>query len=169
MRARPAAVRWRESWHRRVASGRADEGSALVEFLGVTVLVMIPLVYLILALAQVQAGMYAAEAASRTAARSAAVAGALALDDGASRGDAWGAALAHGHASVDLTADDFGAGAMTLELECDGTCLEPGTDVIAEVTATVALPGVPSAVLAIAPLAVDVSARGVSPVDGLAP
>ncbi len=128
-----------------VLRSRDDEGSALVEFLGVTVLIMIPLVYLILALAQVQAGMYAAEAASRTAARAAAVAGEQALEGGASREDAWGEALTHGRASVNLTAEDFGTSGAVLALSCAGECLEPGTDIVAEVTATVELPGVPSA------------------------
>ncbi|WP_159449312.1 pilus assembly protein [Demequina sp. NBRC 110051] len=153
----------------RRAHAASDEGSALVEFLGVTVLVMIPLVYLIITLAHLQAGMYATEAAARTAARAAATSGVDALIDGDGRDRAWREASAHAEASVALVAEDFGVGALDLTLACEGECLSPGSAIVADVTGEIGLPGVPAGVLDVAPLTVTLTARGASPIDGTAP
>lgn len=153
----------------RSSRAASDEGSALVEFLGVTVLVMIPLVYLIITLSHLQAGLYATEAAARTAARAAATSGVDALIAGESRDRAWREARKHADASVALTGEDFGVAPLDLSLACEGECLSPGSTVVADVAAEVSLPGVPAAVLDIAPLTVTLTARGASPIDGTAP
>ncbi|WP_084129436.1 hypothetical protein [Demequina sp. NBRC 110055] len=147
----------------------SDEGSALVEFLGVTVLVMIPLVYLVVALSHVQAGLYATEAAARTAARAAATSGVDALIAGDSREGAWREASAHAEAATHVVAEDFGVGALDVSLACEGECLSPGSVVVADVTGDVSLPGVPAAVLEVTPLSVTLTARGASPIDGVGP
>ena len=60
-----------------------DSGNAVVEFLGLAVTLLVPLVYLVLVLGRLQAGTFAADAASRDAAR--AYAGAQTADAGAAR------------------------------------------------------------------------------------
>ena len=57
--------RWRR-WARAVA---ADDGSASLEFVSAGVLLLVPLVYLVLAMASVQGGALAVEGAARQAAR----------------------------------------------------------------------------------------------------
>ncbi|WP_143340619.1 pilus assembly protein [Demequina sp. NBRC 110057] len=146
---------------------RSDAGGALVEFLGVTVVVLVPLVYLIVAVAQVQSASYGVEAAAREAARAAAVSGVEAVAAGESSSRALAIASSRATAAVSLTAEDFGLEDADLSLECSTACFDPGSDVVADVSATVRLPGVPTALLAIAPLSVTVTARGASPVDGV--
>ena len=48
---------------------REERGSAVVEFLGVTLVLLLPLVYLVLTLGQIQAAAFAAEAAARESGR----------------------------------------------------------------------------------------------------
>lgn len=48
---------------------REESGEATLEFVGITMMLLIPLVYLILAFFQVQSGLYAAEAGAAGAAR----------------------------------------------------------------------------------------------------
>lgn len=48
---------------------REESGEAVVEFIGLSVILLVPLIYAILALAQVQAGLFAAEGGAREAAR----------------------------------------------------------------------------------------------------
>lgn len=48
---------------------REESGEATVEFVGITMMLLIPLVYLILAVFQIQSGLYAAEAGAAEAAR----------------------------------------------------------------------------------------------------
>ena len=56
-----------------------DRGEATVEFIGLVAVLVIPIVYLVVALAQIQAGLFAVEAGAREAAR------VLAEDPGASQ------------------------------------------------------------------------------------
>ena len=51
---------------------RSDEGSAVVEFIFLSLLLLVPIVYLVLALASVQSAAFAAEAVARDASRAAA-------------------------------------------------------------------------------------------------
>lgn len=48
---------------------REESGEATLEFVGITMMLLIPLVYLILAFFQIQSGLYAAEAGAAGAAR----------------------------------------------------------------------------------------------------
>lgn len=48
---------------------REDEGSAVVEFVGLSVVLLIPLVYLVLSLAHLQAASFAADTVARNIAR----------------------------------------------------------------------------------------------------
>ncbi len=156
---------------RRFRSGDvpADAGGAIVEFIGMSLLLLVPVVYLIVALSQIQAATFAVELSAREAARSATVAGVAALEDGAKPRDARGVASRRAEAATDLTLEDFGftePKARSIELTCSKRpCFQPGTDVYATVEVRVALPGVPSGLASWMPLGVTVSASAVSAVE----
>ncbi|GIG53508.1 pilus assembly protein [Demequina activiva] len=150
----------------RRARAHPDAGGAIVEFLGVTVLLMVPLVYGVMAIAQVQAASYAAEGASRAAARGAAAAALDAWEAGQTDAEASAAAQARALAVVDLALEDFGvAGTGTVEIACDPGCSGPGAGVLARVQVTVPLPGMPGSIDAAVPLHVTVDATGHAAVD----
>ncbi|MFE6255898.1 TadE family protein [Agromyces sp. NPDC057865] len=120
---------------RRVQGRLAGErGSASLEFLTVGMLLLVPLVYLVLAVAAVQAGALGVEGAARQAAR-VAVTGA---DQGATD-----AAVER---AVRVTLADYGidADAASVVVRCDrADCGEPGARVSVTVAARVELPLVP--------------------------
>lgn len=109
-----------------------ERGNALVEFTWLAILLMVPLVYLMLTVFQVQKAAYAMEAASREAAR-----GFVTADDGADpKARAYAAArLAASDQGVELSADQ-------VDVECDDAC-GPGDTVRVRVTTEVPLPFVP--------------------------
>ncbi|QJW38514.1 pilus assembly protein [Cellulosimicrobium protaetiae] len=138
------------------ATPGAERGSAVVEFLGVALVLLLPVMYLVLTVGRVQAATFAVEGASREAAR--AFVTAPSSDDGARLA---GAAVA-------LALDDqgFDAGPDSLAVACSATpCLEPGGEVSAVVRLDVPLPFVPAFVGDAVPLAVPVEARHVASVD----
>ncbi|WP_430867416.1 pilus assembly protein [Demequina aurantiaca] len=151
--------------------GAADDGSATLEFIALTLVLLIPLVYLVIAVGRIQAGTFAAQASARDAARGAVVQGVAALEGGASDADAQVAAESFARAASDVALADFGLGTATntVELACsDFPCFAPGSEVIAQVTVSVPLPGVPAFLNGAIPLAVTVSADSASPVAGIA-
>lgn len=114
-------------------SGRGERGSAVVEFLGGTVVVLVPLVYLVLTLVQVQAAQFAVTGAARDAARLVATADR----------DLWGGL---GAAAVELAFADQGIvvdGDDAVSFTCERTC-QPGEQVLVAVRAPVALPFLPT-------------------------
>jgi hypothetical protein len=155
-----------------VARRGGDGGGAIVEFIGMTLILLVPLVYVVVAFSRIQAGAYAAELAARDAARGGVVAGVTALDEGNSRGQAVAAAEQRADAVVGLALEDFGFDATEdgrLTLVCSpAPCFEPGSDVVAFVEVEVAFPGVPGFVRSWLPLSVTVSAEAAAPVDGFA-
>jgi Flp pilus assembly protein TadG len=111
---------------------RRDEGTASLEFLTVGILLLVPLVYLVLAVATIQAGALGVEGAARQAARVAV----LGADNGASD-----AAVER---AVRVTLDDYGIDAASVSLTCDrADCTEAGAHVNVAVRARVDLPLVP--------------------------
>ena len=142
---------------RRCAEG-ADDGSAIVEFLGTTLILLVPTVYLVLVLGRLQAGLFAAESAAAQSARAFVVAG----DVQSGRA----AALASVRVALaDQGFDDIDAG-DALTLECSSApCREPGSTVATRVDVEVPLPFVPGFVRDVVPLAVRVSADHVAAVD----
>jgi len=153
---------------------REDDGSATLEFIALTLILLVPLVYLIIAVGQIQAGAFAVQAAARDAARGAVVEGVAQLEAGASESDALAAASQRAHASAAIAFEDLGVASAwdsaTLDMHCDGgECFAPGTDLLVRVDASIPLPGVPSFLGNAVPLAVSVSASASSPVDGLSP
>lgn len=143
-----------------------DAGAAVVEFVFLALLLMIPVVYLVVSLARVQEATFAAQAVARDAGRAMVVGGLDALSDGASLGAAEREGRDHADAVARLTLADFRIEDAQVSLTCDaGACLEPGSEVLVDVTVRVSLP-------VIGPLlpgdAVTVRAAAASPVDGYA-
>lgn len=149
--------RLRRSWRRAAARAGADSGSALVEFLGISLVLLVPVVYLVLVLGRIQAATFAAEGAAREAARVY-----VAADDAAQ--GAARATTAVGIALVDQGFDDDPAAALDVRCSAD-PCLTPGAEVAATVQVRVPLPFVPTFVGDVVPLEVPVTAERVAPVD----
>lgn len=142
----------------RLARRSAERGSAVVEFLAASVLLLLPVLYLVLVLGRLQAATFAAEGAAREAGRSYTTSATV---DGAP---------ARAVASVRIALDDQGFedvdAAGALDLSCSTTpCLTPGSDVVVRVAFDVVLPAVPAFVQSVVPLAIPVSATHVAPVD----
>jgi len=120
----------------RPSAERDDEGSAVLEFLLVGLVLLVPVVYLIVALGLIQNHALGVEAAARHAAR--AIATATGDADAEARGQRILAAIA---GEYDIAPD-----AMTVSLSCAGTtarCPDAGATIVVTVRASVALPLVP--------------------------
>ncbi len=148
---------------------RSDEGSAMLEFIALSLLFLVPLIYLVVTLSRVQAGAFAAESAASEAARTVVITGVRELENGARLASAMDHGERRAQAAVGLIASDFGFDNddASLALACDDTCLAPGSDVTAEVTLRVTLPGIPGFLSASVPLDVEVVGSARSPVDSL--
>ena len=136
---------------------RDDAGSAVIEFLGVTLVLLVPLVYLVLVLGRIEAATFAAESAAREASR------VYVRADS----EAQGSAAAEASARLALADQGFGdtaAGALDIVCSAD-PCLTPGADVEADVRVRVALPFVPHFLHRALPLEIPVEATRVAPVD----
>lgn len=139
--------------------GADDSGSALLEFLTLGVLLLVPVVYLVLCLGRLQAAAFAVEGASREAAR--VLASAPEEDEAARRVDAVVAMALRDQGLAG--ADDP---APQLRVECsDQPCTAPETQVRVTVEVDVVLPGVPAFVDAAIPARVTVRATGQSVVE----
>ncbi|RYP82641.1 hypothetical protein EKO23_21400 [Nocardioides guangzhouensis] len=120
-----------------VAGGGGEAGSALIEVTWLAILLMVPLVYVLISVFDVQRGAFGVSAASRSAARAYALAGS----------DAEGRAQARSAARVALADqgvdDDF-----DLDISCTPlprSCLSPGSVITVVVRTQVDLPLAPSA------------------------
>ena len=145
----------------RVRGQRRDDGSAVVEFVTLGVLLLVPVVYLVLVLGRLQAAAFTAEGAAREATR----VFVTAPDDET--------AAQHAQAAVRLALADQGFDdvdpARAAVVECDTTpCLQPESVVRVTVTVDVLLPGVPGFVDAVVPARVPVRADAVAVVDRFA-
>lgn len=109
---------------------RGDAGNALVEFVYLSVLLMIPLVYLLLAVFRVQSAAFGVTEAARQAGRAYA------------RSDDPAAAQVVGTKAAQLALQDQGIAFTGAPSFCGGSgcSLEPGATVRTEVTYTVKLP-----------------------------
>lgn len=136
---------------------RDQDGSAMVEFTVLAVLLMVPLAYLVLAVFTVQRAAYAVTTAAREAGR--AYASAETEDDAAAR-----ARIAAGVALRDhgLRLDD-----VDLSVGCadSGACLGPGDRIAVRVDTDVPLPFLPRWLDGRAPASVGVDARHLEIVD----
>lgn len=120
-----------------MTASTAETGSAALEFIGLGVILLVPLVYLVLALGAIQGQMLGVESAARHMARtmSAAVDGA----DASARADA----------AVRSAIEEYGMdpGSVAVDIRCapsGAACPSAGATVVVTITAKVALPLVPS-------------------------
>ena len=144
--------------HLRARTGPPDDaGSAIVEFLGVALLLLVPTVYLVLVLGRLQAASFAVDGAAREAARAYVTAQDL-VSAGTRATTAVAVALADQGLDPALAEDSLAVG-------CTATCLVPGEDVTVRVDVEIALPGVPGWLQDVVPLSVPVSAQATATVD----
>ncbi|MBP3044634.1 hypothetical protein KKR91_12300 [Arthrobacter jiangjiafuii] len=127
----------------------AEEGSAVVEFIFLGLLLLVPVIYLIVTAGQVQGASFAAVGAAESAAKVYVAAGDPVRAEQQAR------------AAAELAFTDFGfePEAMLLEIACSAQCLTPGSTVTAEVRFDVPLPlapGIPG--MEFAPVTVDSAA-----------
>lgn len=150
-------IRCRETPRRRPRPRRRDDsGSAIVEFLGLAVLLLLPLVYVLLTVFSVQRAAYAVSSASREAARVF-----VAAEDSAT-GEARAAA------AVEIVLRDSGlsAGPGSMEVSCSARpCLTPGATVTVVLLHEVALPLSPPFLAQAVPASVSVTGQHVEVVD----
>lgn len=141
----------------RAPKRRSESGSAVVEFLAGGLLLLIPVVYLILTFAQVQAATYAAEAASREVAR--VYVRAQSVPEARSRA-AVVTRMAFSDQGIDVAPHEI------LRVTCeDGDCLAPGSSVHVAVDLEVPLPLIPDVVARNVPTSVAVSADAYATID----
>jgi Flp pilus assembly protein TadG len=144
-----------------VAPRRGDGGNAVVEFLVLGVVLLVPLAYLALALGRVQAATYAVDGAAREAAR----AFAAAPDEVTGRRHAL---VAVRLALLDQGLDVDPSAAATLTCSAD-PCLTPGARLTVRVAVDVTLPGVPAVVDEAVPGRVAVASSATGTVDAFRP
>lgn len=124
---------WKPRWHRLHV---AEEGSAMIEFVFLAVGLMVPIVYLILSVAQLQASSLAAIGAADHAAK--VFVGAESESEARSR--------AASAVSTALNNMGIPAGAANTTITCSDSCLEPGSTVTVSVHINVPLPLLPEGV-----------------------
>ncbi len=129
---------------RRWAGLRGDSGNALIEFVFLGILAMVPLVYLVVAVSTVQRNAFAVTQAAREAGR--AYATADTEDQGAARARyAVQLALAdQGVSSADVTVSYVPASAACGPTGGDSASLQPGAEFTVCVQRSITVPGVPS-------------------------
>ena len=141
---------------RRRRPAPTDEGSAVVEFVFLAVLLLVPLVYLLLAVFSVQRAAYGVTAAAREAGRAYVTAAADGEGEARARRAAAAVLADHGIATADAVP----------EFSCDRhPCLAPGARITVRISTRVPLPflaGVPGGRSA---TAVPVGAEHVETVD----
>ena len=115
---------------------RGDDGSALVEVTWLSLLLMVPLVYILMSVFDVQRGAFGVTAASRAAGR------AYALADS----DADGRRQARAAAELALRDQGINGGDLEVDISCNpepGHCLSPGSVITVVVRTRVVLPLAP--------------------------
>lgn len=118
------------------AQTRQESGTAIVEFVWLAILLLVPLLYIVIAVFVAQRTAYAASAAARSAAR--------AFITSPDQPTAY--ARAETAARLAFADQGLAAAPMTVRITCrpdPGACLSPGSVVTAEVRSSAALPFVP--------------------------
>lgn len=141
---------------RRVSPDGPDGGNAIVEFVYLAVLMMVPLVYVLLTVFRVQSAAFAVSSAAREAGRVYATS-----DDPDAAGD-----RAFAAARLVMADSHFALQPAQLEIRCSSRpCLMPGSRVDVTMTYDVPLPLVPRVLAGRAPASVQVSGRHLEVVD----
>lgn len=143
------------SVRRRRVGLRGEEGSAIVEFVVLGVLMMVPLLYLVMSVGRVQAGSYAVTTAAREAGRAFVTAQTGQDPEGRAR------------AAAGIAFADQGFGAQgSLTISCSTSpCLTPQARIETTARVTVPLPLIPAFARDVVPLEIPVTATHVSTVD----
>jgi len=145
----------RSTWRDRLARARNEEGSAIIEFVFLGVLMLVPLIYLVMTLGRIQAGSYAVTTASREAGR--AFVTAQSGEDAAARARA-ASEVAFGDQGFD--------GTGTMEIACSASpCLTPQGRVETTARVVVPLPLIPGFARDVVPLQIPLTASHLSTVD----
>lgn len=140
--------------NRRAATG--DDGNAIVEFVYLAVLLMVPLVYVLLTVFRVQGAAFAVSSAAREAGR------VFATSDGAD--DAGPRAFTA--ASIVMRDSNLPLDAADLRISCSSSpCLVPGSRVTVVIAYDVSLPLLPRLFDGRAPATVRVTGRHLEVVD----
>jgi Flp pilus assembly protein TadG len=137
---------------------RQERGSASLEFITVGMILLVPLVYLVLSLAAIQAGAYAVESAARQAARVF-----VQSSDTTSASAAASSAVAFA-----LADHGIGTHAATVSVTCQprpDACLTRQGFVTVDVDLSIALPGIPAVLTGNFPLAVPLHATATEQVS----
>jgi hypothetical protein len=110
-----------------------DRGTALVEFVVLAVVVMVPLAYAVAVVVRVHSATFATVTAAREASRAYVSANSPA------------AAASRARAAAALALRDQGLGPPEVVIRCiDGSCLSPGSAVLVEISAEVSIPLLPN-------------------------
>lgn len=120
--------------HSRLQTENDDDGSAVLEFTFLGLLLLVPVVYLVLTVGQLQGGAFAVVGAADQAAK-------VFVDS-----DSPEQAHARAQQAALLAVTDFGFDPETVSIEvvCGGVCLEPGSSVTIDVVLSVPLPLIPT-------------------------
>jgi Flp pilus assembly protein TadG len=117
---------------------RDERGNAVVEFSWLAILLMVPLVYLMLGVFDVQRASYGATAATRAAGRAFVI-----VPDGMSEDEARARAFAAARVAMNDQGLDLDADELTIS--CTPQCLQPGSTVTVTLETKVRLPLIPDA------------------------
>ena len=134
----PERLRLRWRWRGREGHARTEQGTALVEVTWLSLLLLVPLLYLVVSLFEVQRSAFAVDTASRAAARAYSLA--------PSQGQ--GAARARAAASVALADQGLELSSGSIVVGCapdPRACLSSGSVIEVRLVYPVALPLVPDA------------------------
>lgn len=118
-----------------MTSHRNDDGSATVEFIGLSIILLIPAIYLLVTISQLQAAGYAAVAAADQAAKTIAYT--------AEETQAEDRAIS----TVHLTVENYHLDPSTTQIDIDcsnSPCTTPGTQIRVNVSIDVPLPLIPT-------------------------
>ena len=117
---------------------RTERGTALVEVTWLSILLLVPMLYVVLAVFEVQRAAFAVDAATRAAGRAYSLAPTQAA----------GAARARTAASVAMSDQGLSLSRAQVAIRCvpsPGSCLSPGSVIQVRITFPVALPLMPAA------------------------
>jgi len=134
---------------------RDERGNAVVEFSWLAILLMVPLVYVMLAVFDVQGASYGATAATRAAGRAFII-----VPDGMSEDDARARAFEAARLAMKDQGIELSPGQLTIS--CNPACLQPGSTVTVTLDTEVRLPLIPDA-LGGEPPAIHISASHTEP------
>lgn len=109
----------------------SDRGSSTIEFTWLTILLLVPFVYLMIAVFEVQRAAYGVSAASNAGARAFMQAPNSAVAESAAK------------AAAEITMADYGLSSGSVTITCESGCFDPGGQVRVVVAATQPLPLVP--------------------------